>query len=69
MTLELIDFSFEDDSLLPTTVSPPEDKPVASVLRLPPSVKNVKKAPGDRHISGLFQDLQQWCSREGLWLF
>ncbi|KAG6547595.1 hypothetical protein Mapa_011044 [Marchantia paleacea] len=50
-TLELIDFSLEDDSLLPTTVSPPEDKSVASVVRLPPSVKNVKKAPGDRHIS------------------
>ncbi|BFI25163.1 hypothetical protein MPTK2_1g18500 [Marchantia polymorpha subsp. ruderalis] len=56
MTLELIDFSFEDDSLLPTTVSPPEDKPVASVLRLPPSVKNVKKAPGDRHISAGSQE-------------
>ncbi|KAL3702029.1 hypothetical protein R1sor_020051 [Riccia sorocarpa] len=48
--LELIDVSLEDDSLLPSTISPPEDKQLISVLRLSPPVESVPKTPGERQI-------------------
>ncbi|KAL2649649.1 hypothetical protein R1flu_017777 [Riccia fluitans] len=45
-TSELIDVSLEDDSLLPCTISPPEDRKLTSVLRLSPPDESVPKTPG-----------------------